>query len=64
MYVCMCIHVYRQKCMGIGICMYVHKYTYYTHMYIVMDKCILADIYESVFVCIYECMYLSVYVCM
>ena len=38
MCVCVCVHifkrVYRQPCMGINVCMWEHKYTYYTHMYV------------------------------
>ena len=51
-----CLHVCRQTYIGIYVCMYVHKYTYCTHTYVVMDKCMCTCMYVYVYM-LYGCTY-------
>ena len=63
MSVCMYVYIYQQICMDIYVCMYVYKYTYYTHPYIVMmNECMCTCMYVYVcmlYGCIHSCMYIG-----
>ena len=59
MYICMQNYPYiPHQCINLGI--YVHKYTYYTHTYVVMDECIYVHMY--VCACLYK--YVFIHICM
>ena len=68
-YMHICIHIWRQTCMGIYVFLYVHNYTYYTHRHVVMDVCMYVHMYGYVFMlhgCIDFIVFLSIltWVCM
>ena len=68
-YICTYIHkLYtgiqnrRQICMGIYLCMYGHKYTYYTQPYVVMHECIHVHSMFGYVYMLYGCKPLGMYI--
>ena len=43
------MHICRHICIGIYVCMHIHKYTYYTHTYVVMDECMYGHMYVDIY---------------
>ena len=60
--VCMqvCICICRQSDMGISVCMYIHRYTYYTYTHVVMDEYMYVHMYVCMYIC---CMDVSIFRC-